>query len=85
MATAGMTLREKVRHYLPKINFVIALSALAFQTMMLYPWHHELDREFKVLQAEQDAKFKSIHELLIGVIDQSKKEPVEPTVTVTPQ
>jgi hypothetical protein len=74
MSTAGMTMREKLRHYLPKINFVIALTALGFQTMMLYPWHHELDREFKLLKADQDARFKSIQLLLTGAIDQSKKE-----------
>ncbi len=69
-----MTLREKIRHFLPKINFVIALTALTFQTTMLYPWHHELDREFKQLKTEQDARFKSIQALLTGAIDQSKKE-----------
>lgn len=27
-------------------NFVIGSSALAFQTLVLYPWHHQLDDDF---------------------------------------
>jgi hypothetical protein len=33
-------------------NFIIASSALAFQVGILYPWHHELDREFQELRKE---------------------------------
>lgn len=32
--------------HLPLINFVIATSALTFQVMVLYPWHHQLSSEF---------------------------------------
>ncbi|KAL6712322.1 hypothetical protein ACN47E_000199 [Coniothyrium glycines] len=33
-------------------NFVIGSSALAFQMLVLYPWHEKLDAEFKALQQE---------------------------------
>ena len=33
-------------------NFFIASTALAFQVGVLYPWHHELDEEFKELKHE---------------------------------
>jgi len=33
-------------------NFVIASSALGFQVFVLYPWHHQLDNEFKRLKEE---------------------------------
>ncbi|KAJ5409398.1 uncharacterized protein N7487_003757, partial [Penicillium crustosum] len=34
------------------INFGVASSALAFQVFVLYPWHHQLDDEFKALKKE---------------------------------
>ncbi|KAJ5789029.1 uncharacterized protein N7518_006040 [Penicillium psychrosexuale] len=34
------------------INFGVASSALAFQVFVLYPWHHELDDQFKLLKYE---------------------------------
>lgn len=33
-------------------NFGVASSALAFQVFVLYPWHHQLDDEFKSLKVE---------------------------------
>lgn len=33
-------------------NFLIATTALGFQVGVLYPWHHELDAEFKELKKE---------------------------------
>ncbi|KAH8435121.1 uncharacterized protein LDX57_012750 [Aspergillus melleus] len=34
------------------INFGVASSALAFQVFVLYPWHNQLDDEFKALKQE---------------------------------
>jgi hypothetical protein len=34
------------------VNFAVASSALAFQVFVLYPWHHQLDDEFKALKKE---------------------------------
>lgn len=36
--------------YLPIISFLVGSSALTFQVMVLYPWHNELDTEFKRLK-----------------------------------
>lgn len=33
-------------------NFAIATTALGFQVFVLYPWHQELDADFKKLQQE---------------------------------
>lgn len=33
-------------------NFVIGTSALSFQVFVLYPWHEQLDEEFKELRKE---------------------------------
>lgn len=33
-------------------NFLIATSALGFQVFVLYPWHQELDIEFKHVRQE---------------------------------
>ncbi|KAJ5365643.1 hypothetical protein N7517_008529 [Penicillium concentricum] len=43
------------------INFGVASSALAFQVFVLYPWHHQLDDEFKALKKE--------HHRLLSQID----------------
>lgn len=45
------------KRYLPAISFIIGLTALTFQTTVLYPWHNDLDREFrelKELKEQQD-------------------------------
>ncbi|KAL4934337.1 uncharacterized protein BDV17DRAFT_248976 [Aspergillus undulatus] len=34
------------------VNFTVASSALAFQVFVLYPWHNQLDDEFKALKHE---------------------------------
>ncbi|KAL4740492.1 hypothetical protein BDV11DRAFT_185323 [Aspergillus similis] len=34
------------------VNFTVASSALAFQVFVLYPWHNQLDDEFKALKNE---------------------------------
>ncbi|KAK6336448.1 hypothetical protein TWF696_002001 [Orbilia brochopaga] len=33
-------------------NFFVASSALCFQVFVLYPWHKQLDDDFKKLQNE---------------------------------
>ncbi|TIA18026.1 hypothetical protein D6C77_00833 [Aureobasidium pullulans] len=47
-----MVLGPTARMWLPYLNFTVAISALGFQTAVLYPWHEELDKEFKVLKQE---------------------------------
>jgi hypothetical protein len=38
------------KRYLPITSFVVSCSALLFQITVLFPWHHELDAEFKRLK-----------------------------------
>jgi hypothetical protein len=72
---------------LPYLNFAIATSALVFQTTVLYPWHHELDAEFKVMRAEfskvteafskvkaeQEEMLHSFHEVKLRRIEDLEK------------
>jgi hypothetical protein len=52
-----------VRRFVPLINFVIATAALGFQVMVLYPWHHQLEKEFHILQHQQETKLEEYHQL----------------------
>ena len=42
--------------FLPLVSFVIGTTALTFQITVLYPWHIELDNEFKQLKLDQTVK-----------------------------
>ena len=41
-------------------NFVVASSALGFQVFVLYPWHNQLDTEFKALKTEHLKVLKAL-------------------------
>ncbi|KAJ7148955.1 hypothetical protein C8R43DRAFT_1007773, partial [Mycena crocata] len=47
------------------VNFVVATTALAFQTTVLYPWHHELDHAFQGLKHQQAGMLKEYHDAKI--------------------
>jgi len=55
---------------LPIINLFIGSSALAFQIIVLYPWHEQLDRDFKELREEYNQKLKIYHELKVKRFDE---------------
>lgn len=42
-------------------NFVIGSSALCFQIFVLYPWHEQLDAEFKELRRESKRLLEDTH------------------------
>lgn len=42
-------------------NFVIGTSALSFQVFVLYPWHEQLDEEFKELRKEHARLLDETH------------------------
>lgn len=48
--------------YLPITSFAVGASALMFQTMVLYPWHNELDTEFKRLKELKEQQDKKLEE-----------------------
>jgi hypothetical protein len=54
---------------LPYVNFLVASSALLFQTTVLYPWHHQLDKDFHLLKEEQNAKLAEFHTLKLERLD----------------
>ncbi|KAJ7140722.1 hypothetical protein C8R44DRAFT_866420 [Mycena epipterygia] len=60
-----MVFGARARQLLPYVNFVVATSALIFQTTVLYPWHYQLDDAFHVLKDEQAGMLKGYHEVKI--------------------
>jgi iron-sulfur cluster repair protein YtfE (RIC family) len=42
-------------------NFVIGTSALGFQVFVLYPWHEQLEEEFKKLGREHAKLLDETH------------------------
>ncbi|KAG0212846.1 hypothetical protein BGX28_005502 [Mortierella sp. GBA30] len=42
-------------------NFIIGTSALSFQIGVLYPWHHQLDEDFKKLQLHHETNLQIFH------------------------
>ncbi|KAI5895300.1 hypothetical protein GGG16DRAFT_125142 [Schizophyllum commune] len=65
-----MPLGPTAHKLLPYLNFTIATAALCFQTTVLYPWHHELDSEFKRLKEEQTRMLKELHDAKLERIAQ---------------
>lgn len=51
-------------------NFIIATSALCFQVFALYPWHNELDREFKKLKEDHKQLLLEFHELKLSKLNE---------------
>ena len=60
--------------YLPIVNFFIASSALVFQTTVLFPWHHQLDSDFKDLEEKHKAKLHEYHLLKVRRLDEIDKK-----------
>ncbi|KAJ3416418.1 hypothetical protein HDV05_001576, partial [Chytridiales sp. JEL 0842] len=54
---------------IPAVNFFIATSALGFQTMVLYPWHEQLERDFQELEKFQHQKLEEFHMLNLKRLD----------------
>ncbi|UJR14491.1 hypothetical protein I4U23_001487 [Adineta vaga] len=48
---------------LPVLSFVIASAALGFQVTVLYPWHHQLEKDFSGLSNQQKTKLHEYHEV----------------------
>ncbi|KAJ6608117.1 hypothetical protein B0H10DRAFT_1816507 [Mycena sp. CBHHK59/15] len=58
-----MVFGPRLRQVLPYINFVVATSALAFQTTVLYPWHYQLEKQFHVLKGDQALMLGRYHDV----------------------
>ncbi|GAB7357813.1 hypothetical protein MBLNU459_g0801t1, partial [Dothideomycetes sp. NU459] len=72
-----MVLGPTARAWLPYINFGVATTALAFQTAVLYPWHEELDREFKALKAEHGEQLRHYHEIKLARLEELERRVLE--------
>lgn len=69
-----MVLGATARRWLPYLNFTVAVSALCFQTGVLYPWHEELDREFKKLKDEHKEQLHIYHELKLKRLEDLERK-----------
>lgn len=61
------------KRYLPITSFVVSCTALLFQTTVLFPWHHELDAEFKRLKQvkeHQEQRLLEYNEKKIAKIEE---------------
>jgi hypothetical protein len=55
-----------------KINFFIASTALIFQMTVLYPWHHQLDKDFEEFKIKTEKLLDEKHKsklVLLAQID----------------
>ncbi|KAH7055033.1 hypothetical protein BKA57DRAFT_452810 [Linnemannia elongata] len=43
------------------VNFIIGSTALSFQVGVLYPWHHQLDGDFKELEKKHESRLQLFH------------------------
>lgn len=68
-----MVLGPTLRTWLPYLNFTVATSALGFQVGVLYPWHEELDAEFKKLKAEHTEQLETYHRLKLDRLEELEK------------
>ncbi|CAO3617917.1 unnamed protein product [Cunninghamella blakesleeana] len=50
-------------------NFTIATTALGFQVFVLYPWHTQLDDEFKKLKQEHKQLLSDFHQLKLNKLN----------------
>jgi aminopeptidase-like protein len=69
-----------LRKFLPIVNFAIATAALGFQVFVLYPWHHQLEEDFKELQHQQETKLEEYHQLKMQTIKNIEDNLVKLTV-----
>ncbi|WWC69086.1 uncharacterized protein I206_103022 [Kwoniella pini CBS 10737] len=70
---------------LPYINFIVASSALLFQTTVLYPWHHILSDDFEKLKAEQARQLEEHHKEKRQLLDSLHLKLEDLTRTVAPE
>lgn len=57
---------------LPLLSFTIGSTALLFQVGVLYPWHHELDKEFrelKNLKLKEDFEMRNLNVATLASIN----------------
>jgi hypothetical protein len=66
--------------YLPAVNFAIGTTALVFQMTVLYPWHNQLDKDFKELEQRHVETLEAYHKVKLehlATIEESTKRLLE--------
>lgn len=59
-----------IRRVIPYVNFLVASSALCFQFFVLYPWHNELDKDFRKLQEDHHLTLEEYHQKKIKRLEE---------------
>jgi hypothetical protein len=54
---------------IPKINFLIAATALIFQTTVLYPWHKQLDTDFEEFKKKTEKMLEDKHQRKMEILN----------------
>jgi transcription termination factor NusB len=62
-----------IRRVIPYVNFFVASSALCFQFFVLYPWHLELDNDFRKMQEDQHVTLEEYHQKKIKRLEEIEK------------
>lgn len=52
----------RITRLISMTNFAVASSALAFQVFVLYPWHNQLQDDFRALKDEHLRVLRTISE-----------------------
>ncbi len=72
-----------IRKFIPLVNFIIAGAALGFQVFVLYPWHHQLEKEFHELRHQQETKLEEYHQLKMETMKNIEANLTKLSVTKT--
>lgn len=75
--SSAMPLGPRARLWMPVIGTSVAVTALVFQTCVLYPWHHQLDSEMQTMREEQKNMLKMYHESKLKRIDELERRIVK--------
>lgn len=51
---------QQIRRYLPICNFAVAVTGVAFQMIVLYPWHKQISNEIAEMQTGTPKKNQGI-------------------------
>lgn len=72
-----MPLGPKARLWMPVISTSVAVTALIFQTCVLYPWHEQLDHEMQRMREEQKDMLRVYHESKLKRFDELERRIVK--------
>lgn len=67
-STVGKTVADTFVRYFPVVGVAVGLTALAFQVLVLFPWHETLSKDFSALEVSIKSITFSPLKLLTGAL-----------------